>query len=254
MARQTQEWFWLLFYGVILLSWLALLVNSAVAVETAAATLASPEFWISVLTTQAQHHSPFVLLLMWMLMSAAMMLPSLAPVVLVYEDLRIAGAGSQSGAASLLAGYLSCWMIFAAGMALIHYLAAMVSHPGSAGLAGSWLAASIVLAAAGLYQFSTLKERCLAYCRNPLVVFLARGETGLGGEFATGFKFGMICVGCCWLLMAICLITGMMSLAWMGLATLFITLEKLPALGRYVSRPLGGCLVAASAVIAASSI
>ena len=102
-----------------------------------------------------------------------------------------------------------------------------------------WLSVAL-LAIAGGYQFSALKEACLSKCRAPLTFFMQHwGESPL----SMGLRLGATCLGCCWALMLLAFVGGVMSLAFMGLATLIMTLEKLPDIGRWLSRPLGVALL-----------
>ena len=196
------------------------------------------------------HNIDFIYLFgMWGMMSLAMMLPSFIPTLRVYEDLKSTGAGSDAGFWALVAGYIAIWVVYALVMTVIQiYLLSLNVLTDS--LAGpNSFPIVILLFAAGTYQFMNFKDRCLTYCRNPLLIFLARGEVNLVKEFMSGTRFATWCLGCCIFLMSLCLITGLMNIAWMGLLTIIITLEKLPELGKYVSKPLGIVLMVSSVLI-----
>jgi predicted metal-binding membrane protein len=105
---------------------------------------------------------------------------------------------------------------------------------------------ALLLALAGLYQFSTLKEACLNKCRAPLTFFMAHWDEG---ALRNGLRLGLVCLGCCWALMALGFVGGVMNLAFMGLATVVLVVEKLPGLGRWVTRPLGVVLLASAGVV-----
>ena len=107
-----------------------------------------------------------------------------------------------------------------------------------------------LLIAAGLYQMSVLKAACLAKCRMPLTFFMGRWALGPARALRMGAELGLICFGCCGALMALAFVGGTMSLLWMGAATLFMTLEKLPDLGRPLTRPAGFALLGAGAALA----
>jgi len=98
-----------------------------------------------------------------------------------------------------------------------------------------------LLMLAGAYQFSALKAACLAKCRAPLTFFMQHWEEG---AWRNGLRLGLVCLGCCWALMALAFVGGVMNLAFMGLATAIMVIEKLPDLGRWLTRPLGGVLLA----------
>ena len=182
------------------------------------------------------------------MMSLAMMLPSFIPTLRVYEDLRSTGSGSLSGFWALTVGYITVWVVYAFLMTVLQ-LVLISRNVLSDSMVGSNSYPIIILfLVAGIYQLMNFKDQCLTYCRNPLLIFLARGEAGLVREYQTGIRFAIWCLGCCLFLMALCLITGLMNIAWMGLLTIIITLEKLPDLGKYVSKPLGIVLIGASLI------
>ena len=103
--------------------------------------------------------------------------------------------------------------------------------------------AAIFLLIAGLYQFTPLKENCVLQCRSPLIFFMEYWDSSSFGSIKMGLRLGMICLGCCWALMLLALVGGTMSLAFMGLSTLVMVLEKLPRYGDYLTRPLGFALI-----------
>jgi predicted metal-binding membrane protein len=96
---------------------------------------------------------------------------------------------------------------------------------------------------AGLYQFSPLKEACLSKCRQPMMFFLQYWNEG---PWLNGVRLGLVCLGCCWALMFLAFVGGVMNLVFMGIATVIMMVEKLPQLGRYLTKPLGGILVVCS--------
>jgi predicted metal-binding membrane protein len=103
-----------------------------------------------------------------------------------------------------------------------------------------------LLVLAGAYQFSALKEACLAKCRMPVTFFMAHWDEG---AWRNGLRLGAVCLGCCWALMLLGFVGGVMSLGFMGLATVVMTLEKLRA-GAWITRPLGGVLIGTGLVVA----
>jgi predicted metal-binding membrane protein len=187
---------------------------------------------------------------MWALMAAAMMLPTFMPALRTFVNMGAAGATRPIDAVALVAGYASVWVLgaalgAAAQMALSRV--GMLAQDGSS--LSVWLTTALLIAA-GLYQLSILKAACLAKCRMPLTYFMGRWAPGLPRAFIMGAELGLICFGCCWALMALAFVGGTMSLVWMGLATLFMVLEKLPQLGRPLTRPAGFALIGAGAVLA----
>ncbi len=177
---------------------------------------------------------------MWALMTAEMMLPTFVPAMRTWLQLPTTGAG---GAALLVAGYLGVWLAVAllgAGAQLALARAGYIAPDGR--LTATLLAAGLLIGA-GTYQFSALKEACLSKCRMPLTFFLERWRPGPGPALLMGAELGAACLGCCWALMALAFVGGTMNLWWMGAATLFMILEKLPDIGRPLTRPLGGALI-----------
>jgi predicted metal-binding membrane protein len=99
-----------------------------------------------------------------------------------------------------------------------------------------------VLVAGGIYQWLPIKEVCLRKCRNPLQFFIARWHSGLGGAFRMGAESGAYCVGCCWVLMLLLFVAGVMNLLWVALIAGFVLVEKLVPAGRLTSRLAGVAL------------
>ncbi|MDR9394738.1 DUF2182 domain-containing protein [Roseovarius sp. SYSU LYC5161] len=233
---------WLMLFTGILLSWAALYAMALPADLRAAGRVYGADFWESLCRVTPDAAGVARVSLMWALMSAAMMAPTVLPALVTYDDLPDTG-GKRFGA--LLAGYLMVWLGFsvvAAALQMGLYTAGLVSAFGdsltpvlSAGL----------LALAGLYQFSPLKEGCLAKCRAPLTFFFQHWDAG---AWRMGLRLGAVCLGCCWALMLLAFVGGVMNLAFMGLATVIMVLEKLPDIGRPLTRPLGAVLLAAAAM------
>ena len=116
------------------------------------------------------------------------------------------------------------------------------------------LVAAGLLIAVGIFQFTRAKEVCHSVCHSPMGYFLGHWRTGFGGGFRMGLGLGAFCVGCCWGFMALGFVGGMMSLLWMGLATFFMVLEKLPQIGHYVTKPLGVALILGGVTLAAAQM
>jgi predicted metal-binding membrane protein len=158
---------------------------------------------------------------LWTVMMAAMMLPALVPVGVLYagED-----RGRGARAAGLGGGYLLVWAAFGVLALLLSAGAARLAD--RSGTAADWIGAGL-LVVAGVYQLSPLKERCLSLCRSPLHLLHRVGAyTGRTRHVRAGAYHGAYCVGCCWSLMVALLVLGVMNLWWMVAFTLVITLEK----------------------------
>ncbi len=189
--------------------------------------------------------SLFALFSMWALMAMAMMAPSLIPTLVTYGDLIETGAGRRSDFYALIAGYLLAWVVYALAATWLQLELAERTLINPEGRSLSLALNAVLLIGAGVYQFTPLKDACLRQCRMPITFFMERWKPGTFGAVAMGFRLGVICVACCWALMLVGFIGGIMSLLWMGAATILMTFEKLPRIGRFVTRPVGVIFIAA---------
>ena len=187
---------------------------------------------------------------MWAVMATAMMLPTFVPTLRTFLDLGRAGATTPLTAGGLVVGYVGVW-VGASAVGAMAQLALIRSDlvTGSGASLHAPLTAGL-LAIAGLYQFTRAKAVCLAACRMPLTFFMQRWRPGVPRAIRMGASSGLFCIACCWAQMALAFVGGTMNLWWMGLATLFMTVEKLPAPGRRITRPAGWLLLAAGAAVA----
>ena len=186
---------------------------------------------------------------MWAIMMAAMMLPTMVPTLRSYEDLINNANGSRAGWIGVILGYSIAWVGFAALIAAVQITLLFAGIIDMLGIATSiWLSAALLIVV-GAFQFTRIKEVCHGVCHSPMMYFVGRWKTGFSGGLRMGLGLGVFCVGCCWGFMALGFVGGVMSLAWMGLATLFMVLEKLPSIGHYVTRPTGGLLIAAGVLL-----
>ena len=186
---------------------------------------------------------------MWAIMMAAMMLPTLVPTLRAYEDLMVSANGTRAGWLGVLAGYFIVWVLFAALIAGVQIALLYGGVIDMLGISKTWTFSGILLIAVGLFQFSRAKEVCHGVCHSPMMYFLGHWRTGLSGGLRMGLGLGAFCVGCCWGFMALGFVGGVMNLAWMGLATLFMVLEKLPQIGHRVTKPMGILLVLAGVAV-----
>ena len=192
----------------------------------------------------------------WVTMMAAMMLPSAAPMVLLFA--RVSGERARRGQADFVptwifvAGYLAAWTVY--GLIAYGIFRAVVSA-GTGYLAwdraGSYVAGA-ALAAAGLYELTPLKDVCLRHCRSPLHFLLHGWRTGPVGAVRMGVEHGAFCVGCCWGLMLALFALGVMSLFWMVVVAAVIFAEKLAPQGERLTRLFAVVLVALGIWVAAA--
>ncbi len=234
---------WIFLFGVILVAW-AMLYAMAVSTELREAGRIYGADLLAQFCMVSPDAAGFArLLAMWALMSAAMMAPTALPAFATYDDLSQAGAETRFWA--LVGGYITVWLGFsalAAGTQIAFFQAGLLSPFGDS---LSWVLSGTLLLGAGAYQFSALKAACLAKCRHPLTFFMAHWDEG---PWRNGLRLGAVCVGCCWALMLLAFVGGVMNLAFMGLATLLMAVEKLPSPGRWLTPVLGVGLLAAGAL------
>ena len=178
---------------------------------------------------------------MWAVMMVGMMAPSATPMILLFgaSEARSGKKFPFLGAGAFALGYLAVWTAFSALAALAQWglhQAAMLS-PAMSVL--SPRLGAVVLVIAGAYQLSPWKNRCLTHCRSPLSFLMTHWRPGKRGAFSIGAHHGSYCLGCCWALMAILFVVGVMNLLWVAVLTIFVLLEKIGPKGAFVAR-LGG--------------
>jgi len=172
--------------------------------------------------------------LMWAIMMAGMMLPSAAPL------LGLAGlARGTSAVAGLMSGYLLAWAAFSVAATLLQWglLEAALISPMMASTSALFSAG--VLIAAGVFQLTPLKRACLRNCRSPLSLLLGVADLRRWGWLRAGLRYGAYCVGCCWALMAVLFVAGVMNLLWVFLIAAYVALEKLAPNPQRVSAATG---------------
>ena len=189
-----------------------------------------------------------LMFVMWAVMMMAMMIPSAAPMILLHAAiLRKRGDGASLAAptAAFTGGYLVVWTAFSTaataaqwGLEQVALLSPMMVST-SAYLGGG------LLVAAGLYQMTPLKEACLRYCRSPVQFISEHWRKGARGAFRMGLEHGLYCVGCCWVLMALLFVGGVMNLLWIAALAGFVLLEKMIPHGAFAGRVAGGLMIAA---------
>ena len=186
---------------------------------------------------------------MWWVMMVAMMLPSAAPMILLYA--RAVPAATRPATESFTLGYLLIWGFFSLVATLAQWRLATAALLSSMAMATSSpsLAAALLIAA-GVYQISPWKDACLRECRNPAIFLSRHYRPGWTGALRLGARHGAWCVGCCWMLMALLFVGGIMNLAWIAVLTLLVALEKLLPWGRAMSVLAGaGCILLGWAIL-----
>jgi len=200
--------------------------------------------------------SSLVFATMWLLMMVAMMLPSALPMLSIYEKTTRFRGDQHVGLATwfLGAGYFGVWLVFglvanAFGIGVAR--AAMASEVVSRAIPAACGASLII---AGAYQMTPLKAACLKHCRDPLHLIARHLDGGSRGAFALGVHHGAFCAACCWSLMLVQLVLGVMNLAVMVAVALVIAAEKLLPLGPQIARGVGIFCIAAGAALTAQTL
>jgi predicted metal-binding membrane protein len=196
------------------------------------------------------------IVLMWGVMMVAMMTPAASPMVLAFAGLERQRIGSTGKiwqqTSSFLAGYLLVWMGFSVLATIAQWALYAAGVLSASGMKTANLSVDVaVLVSAGLFQFSSIKSVCLKHCRTPIGFLLSEWRPGLRGASVMGIRHGLFCVGCCWLLMTLLYVVGVMNIAWgAALAALALAERILPG-GRWLGRVVGVTLVLAAGGLAA---
>ena len=177
-----------------------------------------------------------IIIAMWWLMMLAMMLPSATPAIVLYARVRQTRAGDASIAQTwaFLVGYLAVWLLFSIVAASVQSLATDSSMA-----LRSRAAQGAVLVAVGLYQLSPLKTACVSQCRSPGQFISRHWRPGWEGAFRLGVIHGAYCVGCCWMLMGLLFVGGVMNLLWVVGLTILVAAEKLLPGGSLLAKVSG---------------
>lgn len=197
----------------------------------------------------AQWDVPNVLAIwfMWSVMMAAMMLPSALPMILSFVHLA-ARSGEPVRGHSFVAAYTAVWLIFSAGATLAQWVFQAMDWVNPMLVSTSAMLTSVLLLIAGTYQFSPLKRLCLSGCRTPIGFLLGEWRPGATGAFVMGLRHGLFCLGCCWALMALLFVGGVMNLAWIAALSVAVALEKMLPRGERLAAVLGLALIGVGCV------
>jgi len=182
------------------------------------------------------------MLVMWAVMMFAMMLPSVTPTVMIFGQVtqrRKSAGRSFAPTAAFVAGYLLTWTWFSLLATVVNWwlhthgwMTSMMGHIGP-GIGG------VLLIAAGLFQWTPLKNACLDHCRSPMSFLMHHWREGVSGATMMGMHHGVYCLGCCWMLMALLFVLGVMNLPWVAVLAIVVLAEKILPGGQILSRILG---------------
>lgn len=223
---------------------MSLSLRSAPIVTTAGLAVITIAAWAALIAGTPMR-DPAAFLAAWIVMMVAMMLPSSAPMFLLYRLSAGDGLRGELRTLSLVAGYLIVWALVG-GIVLVaqRFVDAAVDpvlRP---------LGVAAVLLAAGAYQFTPLKTTCLRACQTPADFLVRHWRGGAGGALRLGADHGLYCLGCCWALMAVLVAAGGMGLAWVALIALIVLVEKLAPRAYWFSRAVGVAFVLSAVLVA----
>lgn len=195
----------------------------------------------------------WLLFAMWAVMMVAMMLPSAAPVLLLVSRIgatRSARGTHHTPVVFFATGYLIVWVAFSAAAALMQWALHSAAVLSADMRVASPVVGGAILIAAGIYQWLPVKQSCLRHCRTPLGFLTEWWREGPSGALAMGMRHGAFCVGCCWMLMALLFVAGVMNLAWVAALSAIVLLEKVLPGGPVIARAAGiGFIVAGVALV-----
>jgi predicted metal-binding membrane protein len=184
---------------------------------------------------------------MWAVMMAAMMLPSALPMILAF--LRLSERGGEPARARMFVGaYLLVWAGFSAVATALQWMLQAVDWVDPMIVSTSPVLSGALLVIAGVYQFTPLKKVCLDTCRTPVGFLMGEWRGGAAGAFRMGLRHGLFCAGCCWAVMALLFVGGVMNLPWIAALAIVVAIEKLAPRGERIAMVLGVVLIAAGVV------
>jgi len=173
----------------------------------------------------------FILLfLMWLVMMVAMMTPSVTPLVLTFATINRQRRQQHHpfvNAAYLIAGYFLVWAVFSLAATVLQWLLQQVALLNPDMKTTSKILGGVILITTGIFQFTPLKQTCLRHCRSPLDFILQHWKEGKTGALKMGVENGFYCLGCCWMIMILLFVTGIMNLLWVAIIAAFVLVEKL---------------------------
>ena len=197
--------------------------------------------------TPAWTATDFILLfLMWFVMMIAMMTPSVAPLILIFAVVNRKRKEQQNPfvpTGYLFAGYFFIWAAFSLLATSLQWLLQHISLLTPEMRITSKILGGSILIVAGIFQFTPLKKTCLNYCRTPIDFIHRSWKEGKTGAISMGIENGIYCVGCCWTLMVLLFVSGIMNLLWVALIAFFVLIEKVSANARWVSPVAGAALI-----------
>jgi predicted metal-binding membrane protein len=183
--------------------------------------------------------------IMWAVMMVGMMTPAAAPIMMLLAAAE-SKRGSQKPSPMVLIfglGSATVWTVFSEAASVAQWILQNASMMSPAMAASSEGVAGAILIGAGVYQFTPWKSRCLTHCRSPLGFLMSNWRDGKLGAFKMGLQYGMHCLGCCWALMGVLFVVGVMNLLWVAALTVFVLIEKIGPGGGMIGRITGAAMI-----------
>ncbi len=232
--------------GVAAIAWAYLLVLSR-AMDAMGSVLAMP------MSAQWSTRDWIFMSTMWVVMMTGMMLPSASPMIASYREFT--RRGDLKGSTGVFAsGYLVAWSVFAFAAAALQWALHNMALVTPMGVAASPVIGGAILAVAGAFQFTRLKSACLGQCRTPMGFLMTQWRDGRSGALIMGMRHGTFCVTCCWGLMALLFVLGVMNLLWVAFLAVVVLVEKVAPRPEIVTRTLGVTLIVWGSMLMLSGV
>ena len=184
--------------------------------------------------------------IMWIVMMVAMMLPTAGPMILTFATISRGQREKKQPYVNTFV-FVFGYIIVSTGYSLLATILQWWLHThdmlNSLGASSSFILTGILLCIAGVYQWSSLKHACLRFCRNPFNFLMGNWREGSAGALYMGFKHGLLCAGCCWALMSLMFVGGVMNLLWMVVITAVILIEKVAPKGDIFAKIAGIAMI-----------
>lgn len=187
-----------------------------------------------------------LLFVMWLVMMIAMMTPSVAPLILLFALVNRKRRQEQApfvSAVYFFCGYFLVWAVFSLVATVLQWFLQKLTWLNPEMMVTNKILGSAILICAGWFQFTSLKLRCLQHCRTPIDFIHRHWKDGKSGALQMGVQNGIYCLGCCWILMALLFVAGIMNVLWIALIALFVLLEKILPRYRFISFTAGTLLM-----------
>jgi predicted metal-binding membrane protein len=227
-----------IFFPLVCWAWIVTMAHDMYGPMTGASA------WMMRVQWDARH--VLLLWLMWAVMMVGMMLPSASPMLLMYGiavKRQAAAAVAARRIYALAFGYVVVWALFSIAATAVQFVLSVQLALSPMMTLNSRYMGALLLGVAGLHQLTPLKRVCLQHCQSPMGFLILHWRSGVGGAFRMGIRHGVYCLGCCWALMLLLFVGGVMNITVIAALTAFVAFEKLSPFGIYTARLSGVLLV-----------